>query len=157
MKQQKKYQPSISQIIWTDYTAFYAALVPIVVWVVFLAWVPAWRKDGPIIKTEIAPYFAILCALLTTIALGIVAARIRMLHKIFQDGMQINGRILNVTMRRDRGRVEYTYIHNREEYQAKVSVHRNKQTLALRKGERVILLVDRSKPKRAFIRDLYVK
>ena len=33
--------------------------------------------------------------------------------------------------------------------------HRTKQTLALKKGERVILLVDPSNPERAFIRDLY--
>jgi hypothetical protein len=144
-------------MLWTDYKAFYSALIIIVVWIVYIAWVPAWRKEGSIIKPEIAPYFAVLCALVTTICLAILIRRLALLSLVLRKGKEARGRILEVSMRRDRGLVEYTYIFLRKEYQMKVSVHRNKQTLAIRKGDRVMLMVDEADPQRAFIRELYVK
>jgi hypothetical protein len=52
--------------------------------------------------------------------------------------------------------VEYTYIYASQEFKSGVEIHRTKQTKALKTGDRVILMVDRSNPKRAFIRDLYL-
>ncbi len=158
MKQQLPPRPSIRQILWTDYTAFFVALIPIVIWIVFLAWVPDWRRDNhPVISPQLRPFVLYFNLVLTVVTLVILFRRVRLLLKVFRDGAQVRGRITSFSMRRDRGQVEYIYIFDRDEYRSGVAVHRNKQTLALKVGDRVILMVDPDRPQRAFIRDLYVE
>lgn len=148
---------SLKQLVWTDYPAFYAFLIPLVSWIIILAWAPDWRGDGPIIKPEARPIFLGLAFLATIISLGVLALRIRLFFRVFRDGKQVHGKILQVEIRRDHGRVEYTYIYNHKEYFSRAEVHRNAETKALKNGDQVLLLVDPNKPSRAFIRDLYVQ
>jgi hypothetical protein len=88
--------------------------------------------------------------------MGVLAWRVGLLWRAFRNGTQVRGKILSVYLRRDRGRVEYTYIFDNQEFKSGAAVHRTKQTKALKQGDRVILMVDRANPKRAFIRDLYL-
>lgn len=147
--------PSISQIIWTDYTAFIFSLIPIVIWIIYLAWVPSWRKDGPILSPSLAPYFATAALFLSSAAIAVITYRFILLRKTLINGFEVRGRITSVNIRRDRGRVEYTYIYAQKKYRSSVSIHRTKKTLALRNGEKVILKVDGRNPKRAFISHIY--
>jgi hypothetical protein len=104
----------------------------------------------------VAPFYLTLAIVATMTGLGILAWRIGLLWRVFRCGTQVRGRISSVYLRRDRGRVEYTYIYASQEFKSGAEIHRTKQTKALKKGDRVILIVDRSNPKRAFIRDLYL-
>jgi 20S proteasome alpha/beta subunit len=52
--------------------------------------------------------------------------------------------------------VDYVYSHQGQKYASGNAIHKVKQTLALKVGEQVVLIVDRNNPKRAFIRDLYM-
>jgi len=90
------------------------------------------------------------------LGMGVLIWRVVLLRAIFSNGAQVRGRITSFSLRRDRGQVKYTFIFNHEEHLSGAGVHRNKQTMALKVGNPVILMVDRSNPKRAFIRDLYV-
>jgi hypothetical protein len=147
--------PSLSKILWTDYPAFLSSLIVIVAWIVCLAWVPKWRSDGPIVSMEAAPIYLGITGVITLIGIYILIRRVLMIWTIFQNGSQVRGKICKVEMHRDRGRVEYNYIFNHQEYQSGAGVHRNKQTLALKTGERVLLVIDNKNPKCAFIQDLY--
>lgn len=149
-------QPSPGQIIWTDYTAFLLSILPLVAWVVYLAWAPDWRGDGPLLSPAVAPVFLVIAIITTILGVGVVAWRIFYLRSIFRRGSQARGRISSFSMRRDRGRVQYAYFYDHKEYISGTSVHRNKQTLKIKQGDRVILMVDQANPKRAFIRDLYL-
>lgn len=148
---------SLRRILWTDYTAFYTALVPIVAWIVYFAWTPDWTGKGAVIKPEAQPVFLALAILATLVSLVILAARFQLLFKIFREGIEVKGKITRSELRRDRGRVEYVYIYEHKEYFSSANVHRNLQTKALKSGEHVVLMVDRQKPSRAFIRDLYTR
>jgi hypothetical protein len=148
--------PSLFQIIWTDYPAFLACAVAIVAWIVYFAWIPDWRGRGPVIPPSVAPFYLTLAIVATVVGLGVLVWRIGLLWRAFRSGMQVRGKISSVYLRRDRGRVEYTYIYASQEFKSGVEIHRTKQTKALKTGDRVILMVDRSNPKRAFIRDLYL-
>jgi hypothetical protein len=149
-------RPSIRRIIWTDYPAFYASLVPVVSWIVLLAWMPAWRDDGPIISESARPFFLSLAAIATIAGLAVLVWRLWLVFRVFGQGVQVRGKISSVELRRDHGWVEFFYIHEHQEYTSRIEVHRNAQTKGLKAGDRVILVVDRQNPKRAFIRDLYL-
>jgi hypothetical protein len=86
----------------------------------------------------------------------VLVYRILLLYSVFRRGEQARGRITSIDIRRDRGSVEYVFLYKGEQRRARASIHRTRQTLALKKGERVILMVDPSRPERAFIRDLYL-
>ena len=149
-------RPSLLKIIWTDYPAFISSSMMVVAWIVILAWVPAWRSDGPIVSPGAAPAFLSVAGLITLVGMGVLLWRFQIMWAAFFSGAQVRGKITDIKMRRDRGRVSYTYIFNHEEYQSSAPIHRNKQTLALKTGSQVFLMVDNKKPSRAFIRDLYL-
>jgi hypothetical protein len=152
---EKPSRVSLLRLIWTDYPAFYASLVPLVAWIVYIAWAPDWRGNGPVLKPEARPLFLGLAVLATSVSLIILATRIFLFLRIFREGKLVHGKILQVELRRDRGKVEYTYIYNHQEIFSRADLHRNAQTKALQVGEQVMLFVDPKKPSRAFIRDLY--
>jgi len=149
-------KPALRRIIWTDYPAFYASLVPVVSWIVLLAWLPDWRGDGPVISPEALPFFLTLAAIATVAGLGVLIWRVWLVYKLFRKGVQVRGKISSVEIRRDRGWVGFFYIFDHKEYTSRIEVHRNTQTKGLKAGDLVVLVVDRANPKRAFIRDLYL-
>ncbi len=149
-------KPSLRRIIWTDYPAFYASLVPVVSWIVLLAWLPDWRGDGPVISEPARPFFITLAVLATLGGLGVLAWRLWLVHRLFGTGVQVRGKISSVEIRRDHGWVEFCYIFDHKEYTSRTEVHRNAQTKSLKPGDLVVLMVDRTKPQLAFIRDLYL-
>jgi hypothetical protein len=151
----KKRRLSLSRILWTDYPAFYAALVPLVAWIVYLAWTPDWRGQGPVITTEAHPLFLGIALMATGIGAAMLLYRLWIIFKTFRNGSEVKGKISTIELRRDRGRVEYVYIFDHKEYFSGTQIHRNAQTKALKAGDHVTLVVDPSKPSRAFIRDLY--
>jgi hypothetical protein len=135
--------PSIIWIIWTDYFAFFAALLPVCLWVVILT---IWKT----------PFFVKIGAVATLIDVGLLTWRLWKFHTVFREGKSTLGRIASAYLARDRGRVEYTYSYQGKFYRSGVSIHRNGRTKALKEGEGVILVVDRRNPGRAFIRSLYL-
>jgi hypothetical protein len=149
-------KPSLRRRSWTDYPAFYASQIPVVSWIVLLAWLPDWRGDGPIISLTARPYFLVLAALATIGGLIVLLWRIWLVFKLFGKGIQIRGKISSVEIRRDHGWVEICYIFDHKEYTSRTEVHRNAQTKSLKAGDLVVLVVNRSNPRQAFIRDLYL-
>jgi hypothetical protein len=135
--------PSIIQIIWTDYFAFIATLLPVCIWIVVLI----------IWKTQ---FYIKIGAIGTLIVIGLLSWRLYIFRKVFREGKSVLGRISSAYIIRDRGRVEYTYSYQGKFYRSGVSIHRNSRTKALKEGDGVLLMVDPRKPGRAFIRSLYV-
>ncbi len=147
--------PHFINIIWTDYTSFFQTVITVVVWIVYIAWVPKWTDRGPMISPWMAPYVLNFSILITLAGMAIVTSRVILLRRVFRNGVQVQGKILAFSLRRDRGRVEYVYIFNGNEYQSGANVHRTSLTKNLQVGERVTLIVDSSQPKRAYIRHIY--
>ena len=143
-------QPSLLKIITIDYIAFLGWLFPVVMWGIYIALIVL----GNIKANDFT--LPIIFAVISVVALAILIWRIQVFNTIFSDGIETTATINNVSFFRDRGRVDYVYTYQGQKYVSGNAIHKVKQTLALKVGEQVVLMIDRNNPKRAFIRDLYM-
>lgn len=143
-------QPSLLKIITIDYIAFLGWLFPVVMWGIYIALIVL----GNIKANDFT--LPIIFAVISVVALAILMWRIQVFNTVFSDGIETTATINNVSFFRDRGRVDYVHTYQGQKYVSGNAIHKVKQTLALKAGEQVVLMVDRNNPKRAFIRDLYV-
>ena len=143
-------QPSLLKIITIDYIAFLGWLFPVVMWGIYIALIVL----GNIKANDFT--LPIIFAVISVVALAILMWRIQVFNTVFSDGIETTATINNVSFFRDRGRVDYVHTYQGQKYVSGNAIHKVKQTLALKVGEQVVLMVDRNNPKRAFIRDLYI-
>ena len=142
-------QPSLIKILTIDYAAFLAVLFPIIMWGLYIVLVIL--EEVKLTDLVLPVTFA----LITVVSIGVIGWRVRTINTVFSDGMEATAAISNVSFFRDRGRVDYVYTYQGQKYVSGNAIHKVKQTLALRGGAQVVLMVDRNNPRRAFIRDLY--
>ena len=143
-------QPSLLKIITIDYIAFLGWLFPVVMWGIYIALIVL----GNIKANDFT--LPIIFAVISVVALAILMWRIQVFNTVFSDGIETTATINNVSFFRDRGRVDYVHTYQGQKYVSGNAIHKVKQTLALKVGEQVVLMVDRNNSKRAFIRDLYI-
>lgn len=143
-------QPSLLKIATIDYAALLGWLFPVAMWGMYIVLIVLGN-----VKTNDFTLPTIF-AVITVVALAVLIWRIQIFNSVFSDGIETTATINNVSFFRDRGRVEYVYTHQGQKYASGNAIHKVKQTLALKVGEQVVLVVDRNNPKRAFIRDLYM-
>lgn len=143
-------QPSLLKIITIDYIAFLGWLFPVVMWGMYVVLIVL----GNVKINDLT--LPVTFAVITVVALAILIWRIQVFNTIFSDGIEATATINNVSFFRDRGRVDYVYTYQGQKYVSGNAIHKVKQTLALKAGEQVVLMVDRNNPKRVIIRDLYV-
>ena len=143
-------QPSLLKIITIDYIAFLGWLFPVVMWGMYVVLIVL----GNVKINDLT--LPVTFAVITVVALAILIWRIQVFNTVFSDGIESIATINNVSFFRDRGRVDYVYTYQGQKYVSGNAIHKVKQTLALKVGGQVVLMVDRNNPKRAFIRDLYM-
>lgn len=142
--------PSIFKILITDYAAFMGIIAAPILWGLYLITLLDNDFESPEWKL-VAIFGAISAA-----ALGVVFWRVRLIHTIFADGLEVQATIRSIDFDKDRGRIEYTYTHNGEQCRSANALMKFRQTEVLRVGDQVPVMVDRSHPNRAFLRDLYL-
>ena len=138
--------PSLLKIITVDYSAFLGCLLPVLMWGIYIVIIAL-----GIVKTN-DPTLPILFATITFIALFILIWRIQIFKAVFNSGIETTAIINHISFFRDGGRVGYVYTYQGQEYTSSNAIQKGEETLALKLGEQVILVVDRNNPKRAFIR-----
>ena len=156
-----KTKPSLVRIIQSDYLALLGILVPSVslimyVCVAYFGYFPGLRGRDPIQGTEGAPLFFYLFIIGFVIGLPLSIWRVRSIQKMFANSVEVTGQITDLSFFRDRGRVEYSYIYQGQNYSGGNAIMKTGKTLQLRPGSQILLLVNPNEPKRALIRDLYV-
>ncbi|HEY0068947.1 MAG TPA: DUF3592 domain-containing protein, partial [Chloroflexia bacterium] len=75
---------------------------------------------------------------------------------LFAEGVTVTGQITNVQFSRDRGRVDYEYQYEGATYSGWNAISKNQRTRSLQAGKLVTLVVSKSNPKKAAIKDIYV-
>ena len=141
--------PSILRIIDSDYPAALALLLPFLFWVLF--WILSVLR---LVDLQIPRYLAIG---LTAGSLMLVAWRCWFIRRIFAEGVETLGEVRTVWFYRDRGRLVVTLIWEKRPVQINNMIPKNDYTKTLQEGQEVPLMVDRHQPKRAFLRDLYLR
>lgn len=144
-------QPSILKIISADYAAFLATVFPIVMWGMYGVMLFLGNLDTS------DRIFPALTAGITVVSALVLVWRIRLFYRIFGEGVEAPATISKVFFYRDRGSLGYSYTYQGQNYNSGNAVHRVKQTRNLKPGDQVIVIVDPTHPKRAYIRDLYLK
>ena len=162
MNIQKQYQLSLSRVLWLDYPAFNAILFPVVLWgitgiLAALDYRAVWQQDrgGVISGTTQAVFYVAL--FLSLICVPLVILRLKIFWSIWKDGLEIPGKITQTLFLRDRGQIFFTYRYKEYEYKARIVVHKTRQTISVRKDEKVMLVILPKDPKQVFIRDFYLK
>jgi len=154
------HQPSLLGIIQLDTVALLALLFPLVIWGIYIAttyfgFFPGLGGRDPLTGAD-APLFLYLGLIATVVGIPLLLWRVRSFQSMFRRGIQVRGRITDVSFYRDRGRVEYSYTYEGQTYAGGNAVQKTGRSEALQPGGEVTLLVDPEKPQRAVIRDLYV-
>ena len=141
---------SLQKIIIIDYTAFVAFLFPVVTWVIYFFLLG-------VKQIEISDLgFPTIASVITIAALMVLVWRVRHFFTIFNDGVEASATISNVSFFRDRGRVDYIFTYQGQKHAAGNVVNKVKQTVSLRVGDQVTVMLDRNNPQRAYLRDLYI-
>jgi len=153
-------KPSVFRVIQSDYLALILVGFPAVAWgmyivIAFFGFFPGMRGHDPIRGTEGAPFFLGMAIVATVVLIPLLLWRLRSFQATFARSDEVVGHITSISFFRDRGRIEYTYDMGGQTYNGWNAVMKNKRTTSLSQGDEVVLLVDRSAPKRALIRDLY--
>lgn len=156
-----KSKPSIVRIIQSDFLALLGVIVPLVslimyVCVAYFGYFPGLRGRDPIQGTEGAPLFLYMFIFGLVVGLPLAFWRIRSIQQMFANSVEVVGQVTNISFYKDRGRVEYTYTYQNQNYSAGNAIMKTGKTRQLSSGSQVVLLVNPDEPKRALIRDLYI-
>lgn len=140
--------PSLFRVISTDYPSYLSVLFPAVFGVFSLYFFFA--------GNDALRLFLPLAAAVTIVGIPVLVRRYRTIAATFADGVQTTGVITGIGFFRGRGRVEYSYTFQGEKQLSSNAINRNSRTRQLRVGQKVIVLVDRDRPKQAFIQEIYL-
>lgn len=156
-----KFKPSIVRIIQSDYLALLGIIVPVVslimyICVAYFGYLPGLRGRDPIQGTEGAPLFLYMFIFGLVGGLPLTFWRIRTIQQMFAKSVEIIGQVTGISFIKDRGRVEYSYTYQNQDYSGGNAIMKTNKTKQLSSGSEVVLLVNPDDPKRALIRDLYV-
>jgi hypothetical protein len=156
----ERQRAAIVRFIRYDYFSLLCLLGPLVAWGMFAATACGFSFDRSTGTNQGGAFseshFYLGAAVLSSaVLLPLLARRVWSLSSVFRDGERVTGRIVNVWFVSGRGRVDYTYTFNGREYTAGNATTKNDRTKLLQKGQAVSLLVDREKPERAIMEDLY--
>jgi hypothetical protein len=103
-----------------------------------------------------AAFFLSIAPIVTVVGLLLLLWRIRTIRKVFAEGDEVPGVITGIFFYRDRGRVEYAYTYQGQEYQSGNAIHLTALTRSLTPRQAVTIMVDSLNPKHAFVRELYL-
>jgi len=157
----QKFSPSIIRIIQSDFAAMVGVLIPTAVVIIFvfvtvMGLFP--KQSGYSIQQDPQGPVVFFYALVGAIIIGIPLTiwRISVIQKLFERSLETPGKISGLFFSRDRGRVEFSYTFEGQNYTSGSSIMKNKRTERLLPGSQVTLMVDPQKPQNAMIRDLYL-
>jgi len=142
-------RPTTIRIIDSDYTAALAIMAPFIFWLLF--WLLGIMH---IVAMQIPRYLVIT---LTLASLLFATWRCWLIRRIFADGVDTQAEIQHVWFSGDRGRLVVTFIWEGAPLQKNSMIPKNEYTESLREGQAIMLVVDPHHPKRAFVRDLYLR
>jgi hypothetical protein len=152
-------QPSFFSVVKNDYGALLGLAFPVVLWGLFIATnvfgLSLSRRGRQLPTDSNDSTFLYIAIVGTVLGIGLLVWRMYTIKQFFANGEIAIGRITNVAFFKDRGQIEYSYHMNGQPYQSRNAIMKNQKTQAFRNGDEIELIVDRSNPKRAFIKELY--
>jgi len=142
-------RPSIIRILDSDYSAALALMAPFIFWLLF--WLLAIMH---VVDLQFPRYVVIA---LTIASLSFVAWRCWLISQVFASGGETQADVQHIWFTGDRGSLIVSFIWEGALFQKNSMIPKNEYTKAIKEGEAITLVVDRRQPKRAFVRELYLR
>jgi hypothetical protein len=151
--------PSLVNIVKNDYGALLGFILPLLLWGLFIAtnvFGFSFSRRGRTLPADSSDSTFLYIAIIGTVfGIALLVWRVYTFQQVFANGEKAIGRITTVTFFKDRGRIQYSYSVNGQTYETGNSIMKNRTTQSFQDGSDIELIVDRSNPKRAFIKALY--
>jgi hypothetical protein len=151
---------SIIKIIKSDYLAMLSLIAPIVTIIIFIdsKYIGVLHKffsRGRLTEPGDSSIFLIMALITIAVFVPLFAFRIKSIKNHFKDGIEVIGKIVHLSLWKDRGRVEYEYEIDGEKYRSGNAFHRNKFVDSLVEGQEISIIVSKNNPKKGLIKEMY--
>ena len=140
--------PSLLRIIQVDYLASLGAIFPFVSWGLAVV--------GRFFDPEASSFFLQASPIVTVAGLVVIAWRGSTIRSVISNGAETAGVISGIGFFRGRGQVRYVYTYQGQKYEGSSAIQSTKSTRTLTQGQEVTVMVDPFRPRRAFVRELYL-
>ena len=149
--------PSVMTILWADFPAFMAALFPFIV--AILAMVVAFAgsmpdpRGGEDITQSDLPYLLGFGAILIVVCVPLLLYRVHRARRLLRGGHETPGTVTSARLSRNGSRLKYEFKHASKKYKQSVLIPFWIENID--EGDRVTVVLDPARPKRAIIKELY--
>ena len=152
-------RPSLRKIIMNDYGSVLLMTAIVVSWGLFFgskAFGGLPTRHGVVIPHAEGGAFGYRMAIVATVVgAPLLVWRVSTYLRLLSFGRVVEATIVEVWFDKDRGRIEFSYTFEGQQLRAGNPVMKNKDTRDLRVGDRVQVVIDTEKPKRAVILQVY--
>ncbi|WP_374336788.1 hypothetical protein [Methyloversatilis sp.] len=140
---------SLLRIMWNDWPALACWVALPVVWIIHWGF--------PYLQRGAVPLPLALPAGVSVALLAVLFWRIKRVADLFAHGVAVSGTITDLRIARDRGRLEFEFEAGGTRLRSWMPVHKTRSLLSLARGDRVEVLHDRCRPRRAIVRTLFAR
>lgn len=140
---------SLGKIILNDWPALAASLGLPIIWAIHFLF-PLLKNTTHALSVWF-PVTGSVCLLL------VLAWRIRRVTWLFTSGVETRGGVINLSIVKDRGRLEFSFTHAGSTIHSWMPVHKTRMVLALKPGAEIDVLYDRNRPAYAIVKTLFSK
>jgi hypothetical protein len=162
---ERKFSPTLSKIVFTDYLCLLLIVTPIILVGLLGGLVYSGRFDVISAISRLSSFsedaldmnnmFFLCGVLLVLIAPFFLMLRIGKIRRIFRDGVECEGVVVFIRQFRDRGRIEFEFLHEDSIIRAAHPVHLTKSVKERYEGEEVTVFYLPEKPKSACIMEIF--
>lgn len=149
---------SVLKVIWNDYLAFLLTIggpimLSLAAFTAIFGFIPGHR--GQTVGPQVVWGMTIFDVLLTVLLLVLLARRISLIKKVLATGPRTTAKVQQIWFFKDRGRVEFEYLHGGQQRNAGMAIMKNAQTTLLKPGSEIEVALDPANPDRALVVQLY--
>jgi hypothetical protein len=155
-------KPRVTDIIKEDYISKLTLIIPLAIWILLLItvlypYMPEYFKRLSPLNHHDTQYYLPFAFTVTIVSIPIFILRIYSMMHIFKNGIEVKGRITFFWRKRDRGHIIYSYHYNDQTYEKGHALRVNEKMENLKKGDEIIIVVNKKIPKQSLIRDRYIQ
>ncbi len=131
-------------------------LLAISAFAVLFGFIPRLRPRPVLeVDSQFVIVMSIATGVLTVVLLLLLARRVSRLKRVVEMGTRISATVADIGFFRDRGRVEFQYTYEGQEYRTGTVIMKNSQTQAIAAGAQIEVAIDPRKPGKVVIVQLY--
>ncbi len=138
-------KPNIRKILLTEYLTFFFLILGLTLAGLVIILIVINEAIG----------FAVVLILLSIASIFLMVMRYNYLNTVLEKGIEVEGKVTSSGFDESRGRINFTYTVDNQEYTVGNRVLKNRRTRKMEKDKVITVLVDAENHEKAFIKELY--